>query len=235
MVGKNIFRKFVSSTTAAAVLCVYSMVAFALPVVQSGEITVTGQVTINGQPAVSGSSVMSGAVIVAGANSSAVVSLGKLGRVEVLADSNATLNFTANSIIVNLASGQTRVSNSAGTAATVTTKDAMAIADISQANNFLVHVECLHTHVDTTSGLVTLRSGSTDKQVAAGTSAETASLNQAGCPPCLRPNSAPAAATIGMPWLLLLAAGAAGVGIILATQEDDSTFGGGTNVISTNR
>lgn len=232
MLGKNIFRKFVTLTTVGAVWCVYSMVAFALAVDQKGEITVTGQVTVNGQPTVSNSTVLSGAVIAVGANSSAVVSLGKLGRVEVLADSNATLIFSGNSIVVNLSQGQTRVSNSAGIAATVTTKDATVVADSSQADNFLVEVECSHTHVDTTSGLVTMKSGSTDKQVAAGTSATAGSLAQKGCVPCLRPNSIPGPAVAGLPWLLLLAAGAAGVGIFLATQADDSNTGGGVTVIS---
>ena len=170
MLGKNTFHKFVTLSTMAAVWCVYSMVAFAMPVDQSGEITVSGQVTVNGQPAVSSSTILSGAVIAAGANSNAVVSLGKLGRVEVLADSNVTLIFSASSIVATLSEGQTRVSTSAGVAATVTTKDATVIADSSQADNFLVQVECSHTHVDTTSGLVTMKTGSTDKQVVAGTS-----------------------------------------------------------------
>ncbi len=232
MLCKNIFRKFVTLITVGAVWCVYSMVVFALPVDQTGEITVTGQVTVNGQQAVSNSTVLSGAVIAAGANSSAVVSLGKLGRVEVLADSSATLIFSGNSIVVNLSQGQTRVSNSAGTAATVTTKDATVVADSSQADNFLVEVECSHTHVDTTSGLVTMKSGSTDKQIAAGTSATAGSLQGKGCVPCLRPNSIPGPAIAGLPWLLLLAAGAAGVGIFLATQSDDTSTGGGVIVVS---
>lgn len=232
MLGKNTFRKFVTLITVAAVWSVYSMVAFALPIDQTGEITVSGQVTVNGQPAVSNSTILSGAVIVAGANSSATVSLGKLGRVEVLADSNVTLIFSANSIAATLTEGQTRVSNPAGVAATVTTRDATVIADTSQADNFLVHVECSHTHVDTTSGLVTMRTGSTDKQVAAGTSAVAGNLTQKGCVPCLRPNSAPGPAIAGLPWLLLVAAGAAGIGIFFATQDDDTTFGGGVNVPS---
>src|SRR3982751_2772192 len=108
MSGKNILRKFISVTTLAAVWCVYSMVAFAMPVDNAGEITVTGQVTVNGQPAVSNSTLLSGAVIATSAGSSAVVSLGKLGRVEVLADSNVTLNFTDSSIVAMLSAGQTR-------------------------------------------------------------------------------------------------------------------------------
>ncbi len=234
MLGKNTFRKFVTLITVGAVWTVYSMVAFALPVDQAGEITVTGQVTVNGQAAVSNSTVLSGAVISAAAGSSAVVSLGKLGRVEVLADSSATLIFSGNSIVVNLSKGQTRVSNSAGTAATVTTKDATVVADSSQADNFTVEVECSHTHVDTTSGLVTMKHGSTDKQVAAGTNATAGNLTQQGCVPCLRPNSIPGPAIAGLPWLLLVAAGAAGLGIFLATQGDDTNTGGGVIIISNN-
>lgn len=234
MLGKNKFHKFVSLTTMVAVWCVYSMVAFALPMGQTGEITVTGQVTVNGQPAVSNSTILSGAVIAVGTGSNAVVSLGKLGRVEVLADSNVTLIFSANSIVATLAEGQTRVSTSAGTAATVTTRDATVIADSSQADNFLVHVECSHTHVDTTTGLVTMRTGSTDKQVVAGTSAVAGNLTQKGCAPCLRPNSTPGPAIAGLPWLLLLAGAGAGVAIFLATQEDDDTIGGGGPILSPN-
>jgi len=233
MLGKNTFRKFVTLFTVGAVWTVYSMVAFALPVDNAGEITVTGQVTVNGQTAVSNSTVLSGAVIAAAAGSSAVVSLGKLGRVEVLADSSATLIFTGNSIVVNLSKGQSRVSNSAGTAATVTTKDATVVADSAQADNFLVEVECSHTHVDTTSGLVTMKHGSTDKQVAAGTTATAGNLTQAGCVPCIRPGYV-GPAVAGLPWLLLVAAGAAGLGIFLATQSDDTNTGGGVIVISNN-
>jgi len=211
------------------------MVAFAMPVDNAGEITVTGQVTVNGQPAVSNSTLLSGAVIATSAGSSAVVSLGKLGRVEVLADSNVTLNFTDNSIVAMLSAGQTRVSNSAGTAATVTTKDTTVIADSGQADNFLVQVECSHTHVDTTTGVVNMRIGSTDKQVAAGSTAVAGNLVQQGCAPCLRPNSAPPTAVAGFPWLLLLAAGAAGIGIWLGTQSGDSSSGGGTIIISPTR
>ena len=235
MLGKNTIRKFVTLTTVAAVWCVYSMVAFALPVDSAGEITVTGQVTVNGQPAVSNSTLLSGAVIGTATGSSAVVSLGKLGRVEVLADSNLTLTFTDNSIVAILTAGKARVSNSAAVAATVTTKDTTVIADSGQADNFLVEVECSHTHVDTTSGVVTMRIGSTDKQVVAGSTAVAGNLVQAGCVPCLRPNSAPPLAVAGFPWLILLAAGAAGLGIWLGTQNDDTTNSGGVNIISATR
>ena len=231
----NIVRKLVTVTTLAAVWSVYSMVAFALPVDDAGEITVTGQVTVNGQPAVSNSTLLSGAVIATSAGSNAVVSLGQMGRVEILADSNVTLNFSGNSIVAMLSAGETRVSTTAGTAATVTTKDTTVIADSAQADNFVVQVECSHTHVDTTTGLVTMRIGSDDKQVAAGSSAVAGNLVQQGCAPCLRPNSAPPTAVAGFPWLILLAAGAAGLGIWLGTQSDDSSSSGGVIIVSGNR
>ena len=226
MLGKNIVRKSVTTFTAAAVWCVYSMVAFAMPADISGVITVSGQVTVNGQPAVSDSTVLSGAVIATGDGSSATISMGKVGRIEVGANSNVTLQFTDTSIIAMLSEGKARVANGAGIAATVTTKHATVIADSSQADNFLVEVECSHTHVDTASGLVTMRQGSSDQQVAAGTTATAGSLVQTGCKPCLRPNSTPGPSIAGFPWLILLGAGAAAVAIFLGGGGNTNTSGG---------
>ena len=226
MLGKNIIRKSVTTFTAAAVWCVYSMVAFAMPADISGVITVSGQVTVNGQPAVSDSTVLSGAVITTGDGSSATISMGKVGRIEVGANSNVTLQFTDASIIAMLSEGKARVANGAGIAATVTTKHATVLADSSQADNFLVEVECSHTHVDTASGLVTMRQGSSDQQVAAGTTATAGSLVQTGCKPCLRPDSTPGPSIAGFPWLILLGAGAAAVAIFLGGNGDTNTSGG---------
>ena len=232
MLGKYIVRKFIALTTIAAIWCVYSMVAFAVPVDMAGEITVTGQVTVDGQTAVSNSTIISGATITTGSGSSAIVSLGKTGRIEILADSNLTLRFTATSIVAILSEGKTRVSNAAGVATTVATRNATVIADAGQADNFLVEVECSHTHLDTTSGLVTLREGSNDKQVVAGTSAVAGNLVQTGCKPCLRPSSTPGPAIAGFPWLILLAAAGAGAGIYFGNQGGDIPIGGGTVVVS---
>lgn len=237
MLGRGMMRKATSLMMALTVWCVYSMVALAAPGDASGEITISGNVTVNGQAAVSNSTIVSGSVIETGAGSTAVVSLGKAGRVEVAEGSNLTLKFTASSITGILSSGKVRVSNAAGVATTFTTKDATVIADMGQANTFALDIECSHTHVDTFAGLVTMRTGTNDKQVAAGTDAVAGNLSQAGCKPCMRPVSNPAAFPVGGSWLwLLAAAGGAATAIFIGLNEDPDPIGGDTPVvISPNR
>ena len=100
---------------------------------------------------------------------------------------------------------------------------------------------CAQTYVETTTGLVTLRNGSTDKQVAAGTDATYGNPSQTGCKPCLRPGSAAPVATAGLgagaiAAILLAAAGAVGASIFLGTNtETDTEVGGGAVVISPSR
>jgi hypothetical protein len=237
MLGTNKIRKSVTVMTAVAVWCVYSMVALAAPGDITGEITVTGQVTVNGQAAVSNSTIASGATVNTAKGSSAVVSLGKLGRVEMSEDSGMTLKFSERTIIAMMTSGKARFMNNAGVATTVTTKNATIMGDTGQANSFAVEVECSHTHVDTASGSVTMREGTSDKQVAAGSSATAGDLSQAGCQPCMRPGSGapvPIAGigTAGLALILLGAAGAAGAAILLGGSSGDIVIGGGTSVIS---
>ena len=238
MLGKNIIHKSTSLVLAITVWCVYSMVAIAAPKDMTGEITVTGQVSVNGQAVVSNSTVVSGSTITTGANSSAIVSLGKAGRVEVLENSELTLKFTENSITGILTSGKARVAENAGIAATITTKDGVAVADAGQANSFAVEVECSHTHIDTVSGLVTLRTGSADKQVAAGTDAVAGNLTQTGCKPCLRPGNpfpVPVAGIGSGALAAILAAVAVGVGLAIFYGQRDGSIddiGGGTAVVS---
>ena len=242
MFGKTILRKSVTLTVLVAVWCVYSMVAFAAPVDTAAEITVTGQVTLNGQPAVSNATVLSGAVITTAANSSATISLGKNGRVEVDQNTSVTLNFGPNNIIVMVDSPRTadsskvRISSAPGVSTTATTKNATFIADSAQADNFAIEVECSHTHLDTASGAVTMREGANDRQVAAGGTAVAGNLDQPGCKPCLRPNSTPPPAYAGHLWWLAAIAAAAGVGIFLATRNHNNfNFGGSVVVVSPSR
>lgn len=235
MLGKNILNKLTSLVLTVTILSVYSMVALAGTKGVTGEITVTGSVTVNGQTVVSNSTIVSGSVIVTGANSSATISLGKVGRIEVLPNTSFTLNFADTSITGIIEEGKVRVANGAGIATTITSKHSVAIADAGQANTFIVEAECSHTHIDTVSGAVTMRTGNTDKQVAAGTDATAGNLTQTGCKPCFRPNPNPGVFPVaGSGWLvpLLLAAGGGVAAAILLGENGVDDIGGGVNVVS---
>ena len=243
MFNQNLVRKCLSIGLAVAVWSVSSMVALAaVSAKNSGELMATGQVTVNGQ-AVSGSTtIVSGSTINTGENSSAVVSLGKLGRLEISATASLSVNFTETGINIALDSGRVKVSAPQGVLARVTTKDGTANADSSQANTFAVTVECSFTNVETQTGSVALTSGSGTKQVAAGTEASLG-IQQTGCKPCLRPIPGGASvATLGglsgAGLLALLLAGGAAVGtaVIVGTSGGNSDVNtGGTNPVSPTR
>lgn len=243
MLGK--IRKSLTILTAVAVLSVYSMVAFAVSSDEMGDITVNGQVTVNGQTAVSNSTIKSGSTIVTGTNSSAIINLGENGRVELLSDTKITLKFNSNSIIGMLNAGKIRVTNKAGIATSFTTKNSTVVADAGQANVFSIDVgcedtaRCTQTFVETDSGLVTLRSGSTNKQVAAGTDASIGNPSQTGCQPCLRPGGGPGTPVAGigagaLAAILIGIGGAVGAAIYYG-DKNDVTIGGGTVVVSPTR
>ena len=88
-----------------------------------GQLTVTGMVTVNGRPAATGDIVSSGSAVRTAAHSSAVVSLGKLGRVEVLQETRMKLRYDDSSISILIDAGSVRVQTGPGVAATITTKD----------------------------------------------------------------------------------------------------------------
>jgi hypothetical protein len=246
MLNKILIRKSITLMTAIAVWCVFSMSVLAAPDDVMGAITLNGQVTVNGQTVASNSTITSGSTIVTGANSTATISLGKNGRVELLGDSSITLKFTGNSIVGMLTAGKVLVSNSAGIATTVTTRNATVIADAGQADNFSVdvgcsdEVRCTQTFVETSTGLVTLRNGSTDKQVAAGTNATYGNPSQTGCKPCMRPGGGPPVAVAGLgvgaiAAILLAAAGVVGVAVFKGSDTRVDIGGGTIQVVSPSR
>ena len=113
MLDKNRIRKFITSVTIATIWCVYSTVAFAMPERATGEITVSGQVTVNGQAAVTNSTILSGGTIVSGPDSSAIISIGKSGRIQLAANTSVALSFHDNTISGQLTSGSLSVLNAA--------------------------------------------------------------------------------------------------------------------------
>jgi hypothetical protein len=214
------------------------MVGFAAPQGQTGpagDLSVVGEVSVNGTSAISGATVFSDSTITTAQNSSAVVSLGKLGRVELLPNSSLKLSFTETGVSGMLDSGRVRVSSSSGVAATVTTKDGAAVADLNQPNVFMVDVECGNTQVSTQSGRVELRAGNSVKQIAAG-GQDTAGTATPGTR-CTRFQAPEMHGLSGgaLAALLLAAGGALAAAIIAGSQDDSFDFGGNPIVISPTR
>jgi len=238
MISRTWSRKFLALSLAVTILSVYSMVSLAAPGQQgqtgpSGELSVSGQVTVNGQNAISGATVFSDSTITTAQNSSAIVSLGKLGRVELLPGSTMRINFNENTITGSLESGRARISTAAGTTANITTKDGSVVADASQASAFSIDTECGNTIIATQSGNVALHNGEKVQQVAAGQDA-TAGQAAPGTR-CTRLTRGDTFGALhgGALAALLAAAGGAIVAVILASRShtNDLNFGGSQVVV----
>ena len=146
-----------------------------------GKITqLTGDVRVDGQPAAINSDVNSGSTTTTAKGSSAVVCLGKLGRVEVTESTTMKLTFDSSSMTAMLEAGRVRVSSPASARATVKTDDAEIVIVQKRANEFTVDVTCGDTLVSVQKGTVELRAGSSVKQIAAGNQ-DTAGTATPGC------------------------------------------------------
>lgn len=130
-------------------------------------------------PVTNGLKVASESTVTTAKGSSAVVSLGKLGRVEILPDTTMKLSFDDSGYTVAMLSqGRVRLSTSSN--ATATTNDASITADSRKRTEFLVDTTCGDTLVSVSKGAVELRAGETVKQIAAG-SQDTAGTATPGC------------------------------------------------------
>lgn len=237
MTSRTWSRTPITLALALAILCTYSMVGLAQTgqTGPTGDLSVVGEVSVNGTSAISGATVFSDSTVTTAQNSSAVVSLGKLGRVEVLPNSSLKLSFNDTGVTGMLSQGRVRLSTSSGVSATVSTKDGAAVADANQPNVFMVDVECGNTVVSTQSGRVELRAGNSVKQIAAG-SQDSAGQATPGTR-CTRFQQ-PEMHGLGggaLAALLLAAGGAVAAAIIAATQDNDFDFGGNPVVISPSR
>lgn len=144
---------------------------------------VQGEVEVNGTAAISGATVFSDSTITTAGRSSAVVSLGKLGRVEVFPSSTMKLTFgDPNVSVAMLDQGRVRVSSSSGVNASVNTRDGNIRTTGNQRNEFIVDTACGNTFVSVKKGTVDLRTGDSVKQVAAGNQ-DTAGTATPGCTP----------------------------------------------------
>lgn len=145
----------------------------------TGDLSVVGEVSVNGTNAISGATVFSDSTVTTAKGSSAVVSLGKLGRVEVLPESNVKLTMARSGVSLSmLDAGRVRVSSSSG--ATTTTSNGRITAKGNGKNEFTVDTRCGNTLVTVKKGRVELRAGNSVKQIAAG-GQDTAGQARPGC------------------------------------------------------
>ena len=157
------------------------------PAMQGGTagkfLQVSGTVLLNGTSTIAGAAVFSDSTITTGQNSSAVVSLGKLGRVEVLPDTTIELQFSDPGLAIELVGGgRVLISTNSNVVAVVRTDDGVVLSLGTQRNEFVVDTNCGNTFVSVSKGLVELRAGGTVKQIAAGNQ-DSAGTATPGCTP----------------------------------------------------
>jgi hypothetical protein len=155
---------------------------------QVGTLTVTGTVKINGKPAATGDIVVAGSEVQTAKGSSAVVSLGKLGRIEALPSTTMKLRYDINTTTHSLASiaillGDGSVKVSTGEEGMVNVEAGLTATRASldtEENVFTVDKTCGNTLVSVEKGKVELRFGNKVKPIAAG-GQDTAGQSKPGC------------------------------------------------------
>jgi hypothetical protein len=95
-----------------------------------GQLIVTGSVTVNDKKAITGTTIFTDSLIVVACakGNSAIVNLGRLGRIELTAGAKLTLRFGEGLIGGDLAEGKAVISTPAGVKVAVNTPDGVAAA-----------------------------------------------------------------------------------------------------------
>jgi hypothetical protein len=146
-----------------------TMVALAMPkdARPAGELTVRGKmptdekpfVLVNGDRSFTGRSVFSSGTIATTETTSAIINLGKIGRVEVAPASVLTLTFSDNSISGVLSSGDVRIANADGVAVKINTPNDVITNEGNAASSFSVAVGPEKSIVKAASGSVRYNHG----------------------------------------------------------------------------
>ena len=120
-------KRLTAISLALAVLCSSSLLVSAAPTAKAmtAEIIVSGSdsVLLNGEQVLSGRTFQSTGLITTSEKGSAVLNLGKLGRINLAPGSALNLNLAENSISGSLTAGKMQVFNTAGVAVNITTPD----------------------------------------------------------------------------------------------------------------
>jgi hypothetical protein len=97
----------------------------------TGQLIANGPVTVNGNKAITGTTVFTGSNVVVDCakGNSAIVNLGKLGRVELVAGTKMTLRFSDGLISGNIQDGKANISTPSGVKVEVSTPDGQVVSD----------------------------------------------------------------------------------------------------------
>lgn len=112
MNSKTLIQKALSLCLTVAIFATYSMVALASPEKIAGELLVAGKnanVKVNGEMAQSGRSIFSASTIATPENASAIINIGKIGKIELAPNTTVTLSFNEKGISGDLTSGKVTV------------------------------------------------------------------------------------------------------------------------------
>jgi hypothetical protein len=165
-------RKVVAVVLMLTVGCFYSLAPASIKAQATaevtGELSASGQVTLNGVMAISGATVFNDSRVKTGRNATAMINLGKLGRIELGANSEMVLRFAEGVIGGNLLSGRAVVSAPAGVGISVVTAEGVTEVDGKQASAVTVDVSCGNTRVASSRGDAKVTSGNRVEYVAAG-------------------------------------------------------------------
>jgi hypothetical protein len=112
MNSKTLIRKALSLCLMVAIYASYSMVTLASTERIAGELLISGKnssVKVNGEAAQSGRSIFTASTISTPENTSAIINLGKLGKLELAPNTTANISFTEKGINGDLLSGKITV------------------------------------------------------------------------------------------------------------------------------
>jgi len=112
MNSKTLIRKALSLCLMVAIYATYSMVALASTERIAGELLITGKnssVKVNGETAQSGRSIFSASTITTLENATAIINLGKIGKVELAPNTTLNISFTEKGINGDLLTGKVTV------------------------------------------------------------------------------------------------------------------------------
>ncbi len=124
----------------------------------TGELTTARGTTINNSAANSGTTIFSNARVKTATNGTAIINLGRLGRVELGPNSDLTLQFSVGIIGGSLASGKLVISSTTGVQVNFATPDGAVTSTDMQSARFVIDTQNGRTNVIASRGTAKLTS-----------------------------------------------------------------------------